>query len=58
MTLVGTFFFQSSPNFIPFHCALVPLNVMVVREEHHLKAILSILVTAFPITMEVRESQL
>ena len=54
MTLVGTFFFQASPNSILFHCALVPLNVMEVRESHQLKALCPILVTLFGIVMEVR----
>ena len=58
MTLVGTLSFQSSPNSILFHCALVPLNVMEVREEQSLKALSSILVTLSGITMEVREEQL
>ena len=57
MTLVGTSFFQALPNFILFHCALVPLNVMEVREEQRAKAQSPILVTLSGITMEVREEQ-
>ena len=55
MTLVGTSYFQSLPNFILFHCALVPLNVMEVREEQAQKASFPIRVTLSGITMEVRE---
>ena len=54
MTLVGTADFQL-PNFIPFHCALVPLNVMEVRDLQNQKASAPILVTLAGITMEVRE---
>jgi hypothetical protein len=57
MTLVGTSDLQAYPKFIPFHCALVPLNVIEVREEQQTKAQFSILVTLSGIIMEVRDLQ-
>ena len=56
-TVAGILCFQLSLNFIFFHCAIVPWNVIEVSDLQPMKAYFPILVTPSGITMEVREEQ-